>query len=323
MLLAGCAGNGATIDLYPGYGTTDTLYVEGRVVERTEPAAAFTDADAARDNFTRTTSGFLIDEVEGREVSLSVAGGGEARAVSDDDGYVAAALDAPATPGWTEIAARGADLSATGEALVVASDSVIGIVSDIDDTVMITEVGDLWRMLGNTLFLNPLQREAVPGVAALYACVLARNSTPAAAPMFYLSSSPDQLDGYLRAFLEANDLPRGALITRRIDFDGEGDPLRDAVAYKSAEIETLFARVPDVPFVLVGDDGEHDPAVYALMRERHPERVAAIWIRRTRGDAGPALPDGQRALDEAMVELAPSDASAPCPDARGALDLPG
>ena len=161
-------------------------------------------------------------------------------------------------------------------------------------------------MLGNTFFKNPLQRDVVEGMADLYARVLASNPRPDAAPLFYLSSSPRQLNGYIGAFLERNEFPRGVLITRRLTFDREGLAQLDSVAYKTARLVDILERLPDVTFVLVGDDGENDPRIYEGVRERYPERIAAIWIRRANplGDVE-ALPEGQIEVDEVLSGRVP------------------
>lgn len=38
------------------------------------------------------------------------------------------------------------------------------------------------------------------------------------------------------------------------------------------------SALPWVKFILVGDDGEHDPEIYRTLQRKHPQRVAAIFI---------------------------------------------
>jgi phosphatidate phosphatase APP1 len=49
----------------------------------------------------------------------------------------------------------------------------------------------------------------------------------------------------------------------------------------------------DAVVVLVGDDGEHDPEIYADFVRRHPGRVVAVAIRQVRigGDHTPGTDD--------------------------------
>src|SRR5699024_8516859 len=42
----------------------------------------------------------------------------------------------------------------------------------------------------------------------------------------------------------------------------------------------LAAEFPTMRWILVGDDGQHDPSIYAEFAERHPELVDSVLIRR-------------------------------------------
>ncbi len=41
----------------------------------------------------------------------------------------------------------------------------------------------------------------------------------------------------------------------------------------------MLRRYHDLPFVLIGDSGQHDPEIYADIVRRHPDRVRAVYIR--------------------------------------------
>ncbi len=41
----------------------------------------------------------------------------------------------------------------------------------------------------------------------------------------------------------------------------------------------LIADFPQLPFVLVGDSGQHDAGIYAQVASLHPHRIKAIYIR--------------------------------------------
>jgi phosphatidate phosphatase APP1 len=167
---------------------------------------------------------------------------------------------------------------------VVPDSNVHGLISDLDDTILVTEVTSTRRMLANTLLRNPMQREAVPGTAALYRELAAKNADAAAAPVFYLSASPRQLHFSIETFLAYNGFPRGVLITKRVTNDETSESLFDQAPYKKARIEEILARVAHARFTLIGDDGEHDPEIYEEIRKAHPERIEAIWIRRVHPD---------------------------------------
>ena len=54
---------------------------------------------------------------------------------------------------------------------------------------------------------------------------------------------------------------------------------RRAVDHKHLLIEAMMALYADMPFVLIGDSGQHDPEVYRRIVERYDGRVRAVYIR--------------------------------------------
>jgi phosphatidate phosphatase APP1 len=176
---------------------------------------------------------------------------------------------------------------------MVPAANVQGVISDFDDTVVISEVNRFFRLLGHSLLRNPQQREPVPGMADAYARLIGSNPQAGAAPLFYLSASPRQLQASIQSFLDYNGFPRGVLITKRVTNDDTSDPLRDQVRYKTEKLVDIFERLPTVRFTLIGDDGEQDPEIYRALQQRYPERVAAIWIRRVHPDPRRVRIEGQ------------------------------
>lgn len=290
--------------LYPGYGDVRGAAVEGRVIERHESGEARVD-DGSWRNLRRNARLLKNDERGQRPVTVTVAGR-EWETQSDDEGYFRVELDAaaPLAEGWHEVLAHSGDASGRGELLVVPSANRSGLVSDIDDTILVSEVNDKRRLLANSLLKNPAQRQAVAGTAGLYAQRGALNPQPAAAPLFYLSASPRQLQRPVGEFLQRNRFPAGVLLMKRVTDDDSSDPLLDQFAYKTRRIEEIFRRLPDVRFVLVGDDGERDPEIYDRVRRQHPGQVEAIWIRRVHPDPRRERYEGQRDLAEVLRHAA-------------------
>ena len=317
--LGGCAigPERELVLLHAAFGTAREVVVEGRVVEsRADEGAEADVADDSRTNLLRNAALFTADECDECPVTLALDGLAPERTETDEEGYFRTRIEpegAGMAGGWQPLLVTSGSGERRGEALVVPPGNRLGIVSDIDDTVLVTEVGDRFRMIGNTFFRNPLQREAVPGMADLYARTLATDPVPDAAPLFYLSSSPRELQDYLGGFLERNDFPKGVLITRRLTFDAIGYEQLDAVTYKTARLVDILERLPDVRFVLVGDDGEHDPDVYAEIRRRYPERIVAVWIRRADPSSTLPLPEGQTELADVL------DGTVPLPVAPDAV----
>jgi hypothetical protein len=159
----------------------------------------------------------------------------------------------------------------------------ITVISDIDDTIKITEVSDHKAMLRNT-FLEPFK--PVPGMAELYGSWAKHFG----AQFWYVSASPWQLFLPLSDFVHTNGFPAGAFSLK--DFR-----LKDKTAfnlfaspdrYKTGVIEPLLKAFPNRRFVLIGDSGEHDPEIYGALAKRYPQQVARIFIRQVAVKPGEA-----------------------------------
>lgn len=178
-----------------------------------------------------------------------------------------------------------------------------GLISDIDDTILVTQVLSTRRLLRNSLTLPPESREPVAGMAALYAGWLQRNPNPLATPVFYVSATPRQLSDSVRRFLQHNGFPRGVLQLKEV-YSQQADPLRDQQAYKVRRISAIFEAYPQVRFTLVGDDGERDPESFAELQARYPEQIHAVWIRPVDPDPKRARFPGQQLLTLPSLDAA-------------------
>jgi len=153
------------------------------------------------------------------------------------------------------------------------------IISDIDDTIKITQVADKREAVRNTL-LRPFA--TVPGMAEFYQACSARGFA-----FHYVSNSPWQLYEPLADFLETAGYPAGSFDLRHFRLQNPGTiaslwgSYRD---HKLAAMGRLLAAYPQRRFVLVGDSGEEDPEIYAAIAERHPGQTAAVLIRNVSGE---------------------------------------
>jgi phosphatidate phosphatase APP1 len=153
-----------------------------------------------------------------------------------------------------------------------------GVISDIDDTIVATNVTSKLKMALTVLFSNAHTRMPFAGLPAFYRALRDGIGGNEDNPFFYVSNGPWNLYALVVEFLSLNDIPLGPIFLR--DF---GDQLLFSPtpegAHKLACIERLLAAYPGLPFVLIGDSGERDPEIYSEVVERHPERIRAIYIR--------------------------------------------
>jgi len=224
-----------------------------------------------------------------------------ARATCDAGGLFA--IDLPASPEATWHAGRHratvrlADMGPTSRATMVPSDvtatvdvfvpgthATLAIVSDLDDTAMDTNTVRTFAAIRTVMFRSARRRSPVPGVADLYAALRDGPEGTALNPICYISSGAWNLYDIVLDYLNTYALPDGAILlndwgSRARSFHPVGH------AHKGAHVTALMSRLPQLPFLLIGDDVQEDPELYAAVAIRHPGRVPAIWIRAVRNDA--------------------------------------
>lgn len=149
------------------------------------------------------------------------------------------------------------------------------IVSDIDDTLIRTGAWSLWRNLWTSLTGSVSTREVFPDAVDLMRAV----SDGGRNPVFYVSSSPWNLHGFLVRVFEKAGLVPGPLFLRDYGV-AEGKLVADSPgSHKGAAIDRILAAVPDLPAILIGDTGQKDASVYLDVVLRHPGRVSWVILR--------------------------------------------
>jgi phosphatidate phosphatase APP1 len=253
--------------------------------------------DASRwRNLGDTFKRFISDEVPRARLRVAFPGG-ETELEADERGYFRERLELPeAVPaGWCEVRytllePRRKDAEAAtvlGFVLVPHKAARFGVISDIDDTVVQTDVTRWLRVLGAVLFGNAHTRLPFRGVAAFYRALEAGVSADGAQrlnPLFYVSSSPWNLYDLLLEFLTLSNIPLGPLNLRAWR-GGTSELLPSGHgAFKQAEIRRILDTFPDLPFILIGDSGEEDPEIYGEIVSAYPGRILAVYIRNVSGE---------------------------------------
>jgi len=270
---------------YTGYGNTDALRVLGRVLLRTPddggpPPAADVGATsrelAEAERAERGWRSFLTAPVAYLPVAVEI-GGRTHRVRADRGGYLDVLVpDHGLPPGRHEITlhARSAP-PVTAQVLVVGPETRFGIVSDIDDTVMVTRVPRPLVAAWNTFVRHTTARQPVPGMAELFRRVAQARPD---APVFYLSTGAWNVVPALERFFRRSGLPAGPMLMTDWGPTNTGW-FRSGQEHKRTTLRRLLIDFPHVQWLLVGDDGQHDPEIYAELAREHPDRVLAICIR--------------------------------------------
>lgn len=267
------AGRVPSIIPYTGYGSTSWVRVLGRVLITNQSPS-----ESPLESF-RGWRSFTGIPVNNAPVRVQI-GDTVHHVLANRGGIIDVRVEASLTPGWHRITLQvegdGVESPAvTTPIFVVDPEAPFGVVSDIDDTVMVTALPRPLLAAWNTFVLNEHARTPTPGMAVLYDRL--RRTHPAA-PFLYLSTGAWNVAPALRRFLSRNLYPPGPLLLT--DWGPEPDRIfRSGRAHKIEELERLSQEFPDMRWLLIGDDGQNDEKTYSGFAEAHPENVAAICIR--------------------------------------------
>lgn len=168
-----------------------------------------------------------------------------------------------------------------GEVYIYEKGSSYGIISDVDDTILISHATKILRKLRLILTKNAKTRLPFTGVAAFYNALHAGKQKQITNPVFYVSSSEWNLYDFLEDFCEVRNIPKGPFLLQDLKTSlwelirsGGGSHF-----HKLEKIRHLMEVFKDIPFILIGDSGQHDSLLYAEITREFPGRVKAIYIR--------------------------------------------
>jgi phosphatidate phosphatase APP1 len=270
---------------YTGYANRTRLIIRGRVIRERKTTPAEPHVPGWR-NFIALARLMRSAKVEGAQVCLCFDSR-EYLTVTDKEGYfefnvaLARSLDGDAEIELRLVSPRlphAPPIVSRATICVPPEGARFGVISDIDDTIVWTHVGNRRRMLWTLARSNASTRKPLAGVAALYRALRDGGGGNEGNPIFYVSSSPWNLYAPLVDFLRINGVPHGPMFLR----DWGRHTLaewRDHGTHKLAAIREIMGAYPHLPFILIGDSGEQDPEIYREVVREAGDRILAIYIR--------------------------------------------
>jgi phosphatidate phosphatase APP1 len=278
------------IQPYFGHGTMRRVVLSGRVLED-EGVMPSVDADTSWENLVNLYKRFESDEVPGARVRVRF-GELEQDVTSNSEGYFSFSAELNNhldTRLWQDAdlellepqVAGGRSVRAVGRIMIPPATAKFGVISDIDDTVVVSNVINKAKLLLTVALLNERTRVPFEGVASFYRALQDGVSGSENNPIFYVSKSPWNLYTLLVEFFRIHGIPQGPLFLRDVGINkpSPGDQ------HKMSRIESILDTYPDLPFVLIGDSGEQDPEIYRDLVKAFPDRIRAIYIRSVDPDA--------------------------------------
>lgn len=280
---------------YIGYGTSEQIRVLARVVLEPPSNLGIVQAASAL-LYRRGWRNFIaVSKVDAR-VLLHI-GDARVEVQADRGGYVDVRVKNPGLdPGWHAITVEGSDgASAVAQVQVVADETTFGIVSDIDDTILSTWLPRPVLAAWNSFVITEQARQSVPGMARWYQQMLAAHP---GSPIIYVSTGAYNTFPMIRRFQRRHGFPGGAMLLTDWGPTNTGW-FRSGPDHKRIALRELARDLPNIRWLLVGDDGQHDPSLYAEFAELQPDHVLARAIRElTPGEA--VLAHGIRIEDSEM-----------------------
>lgn len=276
---------------YVGFGRENYLFLTGRVLR--DRGIRRNERDGLLDNIVNNFKRFNSREINGAVVKITW-GHHTFERTTDSEGYFhvehncsqndqvasehglwqEAEVEIVSIPGEEEVG------FVTHSDVVVPSVAEFGVISDIDDTILKTDVTSRLKlkMMVHTLLKNAGNRLAFAGVSDFYGALSLGKDGKGFNPFFYVSNSPWNLYDLLLDFLHLNHLPRGPILLRDFGLPKE-DSSFSYKTHKADMVNKILTTYPELPFILVGDSGEHDTDIYLEAARNNPGRILAIYIR--------------------------------------------
>lgn len=275
--------------VYTQYASENKLYVFGRVLENKNIGKAENES-STWDNLVSSYKRINSNEVANANLQF-IFQAEIFTTKSNEEGYFSfeitpkIALEYEEKPLSVEVTLLDAPIpfqagtKGIGEIFLTPPSAEFGVISDIDDTIVVTDATSLLGMAKSTFLENAQTRIAFEGVADWYQALKKGKSGTNDNPFFYVSSSPWNLFDLLYDFLEINKIPNAPILLQDYGFDDKKMLVGTHGEHKLTAIRKILNTYPNLPFVLIGDSGQQDPVIYTQIFKEFPKRISAIYIR--------------------------------------------
>lgn len=276
------------LKLYRGYANGNQLVVFGHVFESWAPDKYRSDRKGLRHAFSIIHM-FRIKPLKNIAITLKFKNL-EVTTKTLDDGYFR--FDIPffetLESGWHTYTVSY-DVNTIGVIqqgeLLKPFESKLGIISDIDDTFLISHSNNFLKKLYVMLLKNIEKRKIFDDVVNHYKHLsrAGQENDTASNSFFYVSSSEWNLYGFINDFVEIHELPKAVVKLKKIK-TGISDFLftgRGSHDHKFEKVKDIISFYPNLQYVLLGDDSQKDPFIYERICKIFPKNVKAVYLRQT------------------------------------------
>lgn len=273
---------------YIGFGSTQRVIITGAVIEDyglSKPD----EKQSLWKNILNMLKRYIADEIAGVQVKVEFKGLVKVVTTDLKGAFRCEFTDFESSGTWESVYFTLLEMimeeqeleTATGEVMIINYRPQFAVISDIDDTLLISHSTKALTKIGLMLFKNAYTRMPFPGVAEFYQALQKGNEAPGFNPFFYISSSEYNLYDLLYDFFTYRQIPLGPLLLRDMKADlmsllksGGGKH-----NHKLDKIKFVMNTYPDIDFILIGDSGQKDPEIYLEVINEFPGRIKTVYIR--------------------------------------------
>ncbi len=153
----------------------------------------------------------------------------------------------------------------------------VSVISDIDDTLMVSNTASNWNRIRTLLFIAPPKRKFISFTRAILHSIASEKGR-----IFYVSKSESNLFGLLTRVIRQLKLPDGVLFLTPYLRIKQLLRQKKGKDFKELTIRRIIDHSPNKHFILIGDDTQQDMQVYTRIAELYPGRILKIYIHKTR-----------------------------------------
>ena len=277
------------VKVYPGYGDQDEILVYGHVLSMSPtPRKKYTNSFLI--NMYSLIRLFIVRPQPHALVRLEWNGEiHETRTGKDGFFKFEWKPVSTVTAGWDSVrvsyvADDGSNsvIAYSGNSIFIPHASQYSFISDIDDTFLISHSSNLRKRLYLLFTKNARTRKPFDEVVKHYQLLAkagATNDIPN--PFFYVSSSEWNLFDYIMEFCRKHELPKGVFLLSRIkQFKDLFKTGQGKHSEKYVRIVRILKAFPHHQYILLGDDSQQDPKIYASIVRDFPGKIFAVYLRR-------------------------------------------
>jgi len=278
------------VKLYDGYGHSENLIVYGHLFQKQPHVSLNYEKNGLLQNIWQLIKLFKVKPVPFAKVRLVFASQ-SMEALTASDGFFKIEWKPlqHLAAGWYPVQVfaldgNGNEISSAQGRVFVPHLSQFAFISDIDDTIIRSFSSKIFKRLYELISRNAAKRRLFEETAKQYnllAFSFTKDHLPN--PFFYVSSSEWNLYDYLKNVFQAKKLPEGIFLLNQIKRWGEllftGKTGHDG---KFLRIVRIFKAFPNQKFILLGDNSQKDPEIYARIADKYAAQIFAIYIRNVR-----------------------------------------